>query len=95
MAYDWEVLVCLGNGVLEGVFGMCWSDLGIGINLAHGDSGGRMLASLSYSNGCCLGGSPHGVCYSFQAMRSCESPRYPFNINFHFLISRASMDHHI
>ena len=46
MGYDWGVLVCLGDGVLEGVLGMCWSDLGIGINLAHGDSGGRMLASL-------------------------------------------------
>jgi hypothetical protein len=25
--YDWGVLVRLGDGVLEGVFGMCWSDL--------------------------------------------------------------------
>ena len=23
---------------------------------------------------------PHGVCYGFQAMRSCESPQYPFDI---------------
>ena len=40
--YDRGVLVCLGDGVLnekEGVFGVCWSDLAIGISLVHGDSG--------------------------------------------------------
>ena len=27
----------------------------------------------------------HGVCYGFQAMRSCESPRHPFDIfTYHF-----------
>ena len=45
--YDWGVLVHLRDGVLEGVFGMCWSDLGIGINLAHGDSGSIQMADLT------------------------------------------------